>query len=70
MGIVFELFVVAFIVLTDFIPPSSLSQSFQTSFIYESGFNFALVLALSYRIFFPHNLLSAMRKWLLDSLTS
>ena len=53
MGIVFELFVVAFIVLTDFIPPSSLSQSFQTSFIYESGFNFALVLALSYRIFFP-----------------
>ena len=50
-------------------PPSFLSQVFQTTFIFSSGFKFALVLALTHK-FFRHNLLFAVIKWLLDSLAS
>ena len=47
-----QTFEVVFIILTDLIPPSSLSQVFQTTFIFDSGFKFALVLAPSHK-FFP-----------------
>ena len=40
-----ELFVIVFIALTDFIPPSSLLHVFETAFIFGSGFKFALALA-------------------------
>ena len=49
-----ELFVVVFIALADFVLPSSLLKVFQTTFILDSGFKFALVLKQK---FFPHNLL-------------
>ena len=46
---------VFFTALTDFIPPSSLLQVFQTPFIFDSGFKFAVVLASSHsENFFPH----------------
>ena len=38
--------------MTDIVPPSSLSQEFQTTLIFDTGFKFVLVLALSHRIFF------------------
>ena len=62
--------------LKEFIPPSSLShslffsvslshtqtQAYQTSFIFDSGIKFALVLALGYKFILFSNLLCAMRK--------
>ena len=62
---VFKLtFFVVFIALTDFIPPNSFLQVFQTTFIFDSGLKFALVLAGSrpYKIF-SHNLLFSILQW-------
>ena len=52
---VFKLtFFVVFIALTDFIPPNSFLQVFQTTFIFDSGLKLALVLASSQPCkFFP-----------------
>ena len=44
-----ELFVEVLIGLTGFIPPSFFLQVFQTTFTFDSAFNFALVLSSSQR---------------------
>ena len=48
---------------------SSLSQLFEATLIFNSGFKRRLVLAPSNK-FFPHNLFFAVRKWLRGSLAS
>ena len=62
-----EPFEIVFIVLTDPIPSSSISQVFRTAFIIDCGFTFTLVLVLIYKTFSPISNYSvfAMRKWLL-----
>ena len=66
-----ELFVVVFISLTGFVRPVSLLQVVLTTFIFDSGFILALVLASSQPSqFFARIYYSVVRKWLLDNLAN
>ena len=59
--------------LTDFIsPPSSFSQVFQTSFVFNSSSKFASVTDCSHNVLFAVTkwILDSLRKWILESLTS
>ena len=51
------------------LPASSLSQLFEATLIFNSGFKRSLVLAPRNK-FFPLNLVFAVRKWLRGSLAS
>ena len=61
---IFQLNFLKQVSFTDFIPRSSLLQIFQTTFIFKSSFNSALVFALSHR----NSSIKMLQKWLLDSL--
>ena len=56
--------------MTDLVPPSSLSQEFQVTLIFDAGFKFALVLALSHRNFSHNHSVFAVRKTFLESLAN
>ena len=56
--------------MTNLVPPSSLSQEFQATLIFDAGFKFVLVLARSHRNFSHNYSVFAVRKTFLESLAS